>query len=352
MPPLGSASPILLNQPAGRSQVIAQHAGTRSLAPSPANRLRYTDGGSPMISRKVRLNVPRLAKPTSKQISVTGRWVSRSSSIARSTRGRCRYLCGVSPKVARNWRLKCAGETCATRAKAGTSRACAKARSIVSRARSILRLRSSTAEVITQTQPAATTGGRSSELGRSDARLEDVERAGIERPRNQGRQLRLGDPPAPEELEHLGDHLARLSLGHAVADVVRPQEARDRPPIGGLRGKRLGHLLLEHRDVVVLEGDRCLVVRGDRGALPVAGDDQRLVDRCDALGLQRPVARCLGELFAEPAYAAVRPLARVRPHRGDRRRIGERVVVLVRRVPGGAEVVLRDSNDVLATWAV
>ncbi len=38
---------------------------------------RYADGVSPTISRKVRLNVPRLVKPTSRQMSVTLRSVSR-----------------------------------------------------------------------------------------------------------------------------------------------------------------------------------------------------------------------------------------------------------------------------------
>jgi hypothetical protein len=47
-------------------------------------------GGSPTISRKVRLNVPRLENPTSKQISVTLRSVSRKRNIDRSTRRRWR----------------------------------------------------------------------------------------------------------------------------------------------------------------------------------------------------------------------------------------------------------------------
>jgi hypothetical protein len=42
------------------------------------------------MSVNVRLNVPRLAKPTSKQISVTLRSVSLSRNIARSTRRRWR----------------------------------------------------------------------------------------------------------------------------------------------------------------------------------------------------------------------------------------------------------------------
>ena len=44
----------LLSYPAGRSHAIAQQAGTRSAAPSPAKRARYAVGGSPTISRKVR----------------------------------------------------------------------------------------------------------------------------------------------------------------------------------------------------------------------------------------------------------------------------------------------------------
>ena len=51
---------------------------------------RYADGVSPTISRKVRLNVPRLVKPTRTQMSVTLRSVSRSRNIDRSTRRRCR----------------------------------------------------------------------------------------------------------------------------------------------------------------------------------------------------------------------------------------------------------------------
>ena len=101
----------------GLSHAIAKHVGT---AITPV-RFRYADGDSPTTSRNVLLNVPRLVNPTSKQISVTDRWVSRNRNIARSTRRRCRYRCGVSPNVARKVRLKCAGETCAMRASVGTS---------------------------------------------------------------------------------------------------------------------------------------------------------------------------------------------------------------------------------------
>jgi hypothetical protein len=76
------ASPKLL----GRIQLIAKHVGTAWIGP----RLRYSDGGSPTISRNVRLNVPRLVKPTSRQISVTLRFEPRSRNIARSTRRRWR----------------------------------------------------------------------------------------------------------------------------------------------------------------------------------------------------------------------------------------------------------------------
>jgi hypothetical protein len=51
---------------------------------------RKTDGDEPTMSRKVRLNVPRLEKPTAKQMSVTLRSVLRSRAMARSTRRRCR----------------------------------------------------------------------------------------------------------------------------------------------------------------------------------------------------------------------------------------------------------------------
>src|SRR3712207_5021834 len=108
------ASPELL----GLAQAIAKHVGTGGSGP----RRRYTDGGSPATSRNTRLNVPRLLKPTAMHTSVTLRSVVRSRNIARSTRRRCRYRCGVSPKVARNVRMKWASDTCAIRARVGTSR--------------------------------------------------------------------------------------------------------------------------------------------------------------------------------------------------------------------------------------
>ena len=48
-----------------------KHVGT---ATTPAPR-RYADGDSPTMSRNVRLNVPRLVKPTARQMSVTLRSV-------------------------------------------------------------------------------------------------------------------------------------------------------------------------------------------------------------------------------------------------------------------------------------
>jgi hypothetical protein len=42
------------------------------------------------MARKVRLNVPRLVNPTSRQIAVTLRSVSRKRNIERSTRRRWR----------------------------------------------------------------------------------------------------------------------------------------------------------------------------------------------------------------------------------------------------------------------
>ena len=77
-----SASPKLL----GRVQAIAKQVGRDRMAA----RRRYAVGDVPMIARNVRLNVPRLVKPTSRQMSLTGRSVSRSRNIERSTRRRWR----------------------------------------------------------------------------------------------------------------------------------------------------------------------------------------------------------------------------------------------------------------------
>jgi hypothetical protein len=67
---------------------------------------RYSLGVTPTISLNVLLNVPRLVKPTSRQISVMLRAVSHSMNIERSTRRRCRYRCGVSPNVDLKVRMK------------------------------------------------------------------------------------------------------------------------------------------------------------------------------------------------------------------------------------------------------
>ena len=87
-----AASPELLD----RSASAAERAGRvlanwkqfgATIGPWPT---RYCDGVSPTISRKVLLKVPRLVKPTLKQMSVTLRPVSRSRNIDRSIRRRCR----------------------------------------------------------------------------------------------------------------------------------------------------------------------------------------------------------------------------------------------------------------------
>jgi hypothetical protein len=63
------------------------HAGTR---PSPCAAARARErivlGLSPVMSRKVRPNVPRLCQPVWKAISVIDSSVSRSSAVARSMR--------------------------------------------------------------------------------------------------------------------------------------------------------------------------------------------------------------------------------------------------------------------------
>jgi len=63
-----------------------KHVGTAGMRP----RWRKAVGDSPTIAWNVRLKVPRLLKPTSKQMSVTLRSVDRRRNIARSTRRRCR----------------------------------------------------------------------------------------------------------------------------------------------------------------------------------------------------------------------------------------------------------------------
>src|ERR1700737_2309269 len=76
------ASPKLL----GRDKLIEKQVG----ATNTTRCARNTEGDRPTIARNVRLNVPRLVKPTAMQISVTGRSVTRRRNIARSTRRRCR----------------------------------------------------------------------------------------------------------------------------------------------------------------------------------------------------------------------------------------------------------------------
>src|SRR5690606_24677675 len=79
----GDASPKLL----GRAHAIAKQVGT---AASGSKRARNWVGLTPVMSLKVRLKVPRLLIPTSKQTSVTLTSVSRRRYIARSTLRRCR----------------------------------------------------------------------------------------------------------------------------------------------------------------------------------------------------------------------------------------------------------------------
>ena len=65
---------------------IVKQVGT---APGAGARLRrYASGDCPTISRNVRLNVPRLVKPTSRQMSVMLRSLSRRRNIEHSTRRR------------------------------------------------------------------------------------------------------------------------------------------------------------------------------------------------------------------------------------------------------------------------
>lgn len=68
--------------------------------------VRYADGDWPTRRRNSALNEPRLANPTTKQISVTLRFAVRSRVFARSTRRRVRYARGVSPYALANVRAK------------------------------------------------------------------------------------------------------------------------------------------------------------------------------------------------------------------------------------------------------
>jgi hypothetical protein len=71
----------------GRVHAITKQVGMAGAADP---RLRNELGDSPTMSLNVRLNVPMLEKPTSKQMSATLRVEARRRYIARSTRRRCR----------------------------------------------------------------------------------------------------------------------------------------------------------------------------------------------------------------------------------------------------------------------
>src|SRR5215207_4861636 len=78
-------------QTRGRSHFAAKQPGTPARIAAfgaACSRSRYSDGETPTMSRKVRLKVPRLRKPTSIEIPVTSSSVSRSMRIARSIRRR------------------------------------------------------------------------------------------------------------------------------------------------------------------------------------------------------------------------------------------------------------------------
>src|SRR5438876_8933381 len=69
----------------GRCAALRTQAGTRPSSCAVAlARARFAPGLSPVTSRKVRPNVPRLSQPVWKAISVMDRSVSRSSAVARS----------------------------------------------------------------------------------------------------------------------------------------------------------------------------------------------------------------------------------------------------------------------------
>ncbi len=105
-----SVSLLLRNCSAAPKPSRSTTVRTTTARPSRPPR-RNCVGVSPTIAANVRLNVPRLEKPTNMQMSVTLRSVVRRRYIARSMRRRCRYRCGVSPNVARNVRMKWALET-------------------------------------------------------------------------------------------------------------------------------------------------------------------------------------------------------------------------------------------------
>src|SRR4051794_37519711 len=103
----------------GRVATMLTHAGIDSQSLWSCE--RYWDGGSPTISANRELNEPSDVQPTVKHVSVTD-IPCRRSAFARSMRRVIRYVYGVSPYTARNLREKCAGDMCAARAIAGTSR--------------------------------------------------------------------------------------------------------------------------------------------------------------------------------------------------------------------------------------
>src|SRR5262249_35934004 len=71
----------------GRRAALTKQAGTRSRVWVAAwSRARNSPGLTPVMSRKVRPNVPRLLQPVEKQMSVIAWSVSRSKAVARSTR--------------------------------------------------------------------------------------------------------------------------------------------------------------------------------------------------------------------------------------------------------------------------
>ena len=71
----------------GRWAALTKQAGTRSSSCGAAcSRARSSPGLSPVTSRNVRPNVPRLFQPVWNAMSVMGRSVSRSSAVARSIR--------------------------------------------------------------------------------------------------------------------------------------------------------------------------------------------------------------------------------------------------------------------------
>src|SRR3954447_10637027 len=104
--------------PRGRVQAIITHVG---IGDSPRDLRRYSVGVPPTMPLNLELNEPKLRKPTSSEISVTERSVSRSRCLARSIRRVSTYWWGVSPKVRLKRRVKWDGDVCARAASAATS---------------------------------------------------------------------------------------------------------------------------------------------------------------------------------------------------------------------------------------